>query len=43
MEGVITTWNPAAERMYGYSGAEAVGRPPDRRRMGRIQSLPDPG
>lgn len=25
-EGIITIWNPAAERLYGYSEAEAVGR-----------------
>ena len=36
LEGVITSWTPAAERMFGYSAAEAVGRhitliiPPDR-------------
>jgi len=24
--GIVTTWNPAAERMYGYSAEEAVGR-----------------
>jgi PAS domain S-box-containing protein len=35
-DGVITSWNSGAERMYGYSAAEAVGRavsflaPPDR-------------
>ena len=26
-EGIITSWNRAAERMYGYSTAEAVGQP----------------
>jgi PAS domain S-box-containing protein len=36
LEGVITSWNAGAERQYGYSAAEAVGRsisliiPPDR-------------
>jgi len=27
LDGIITSWNPAAERMYGYSSADIVGKP----------------
>lgn len=27
IEGVITSWNPAAARMYGYSSEEIIGQP----------------
>jgi PAS domain S-box-containing protein len=27
LEGIITTWNPGAERLFGYSAQEAVGKP----------------
>ncbi len=27
LDGLVTSWNPAAERMYGYSAEEVVGKP----------------
>ncbi len=29
LEGIITSWNPASERVFGYTAAEAVGKPID--------------
>ncbi|HEX6456859.1 MAG TPA: SpoIIE family protein phosphatase [Solirubrobacterales bacterium] len=37
LDGIVTTWNPAAVRLYGYTAEEAIGRhvsfivPPDRK------------
>jgi PAS domain S-box-containing protein len=43
LDGIITDWNPAAERLYGYSSAEVIGQPltvlapPDR--AGEVREL----
>jgi PAS domain S-box-containing protein len=42
LEAIVTSWNPAAERLYGYTSEEALGRhisfiiPPDRRDEERL-------
>src|SRR5512145_1366660 len=27
LDGIITSWNPGAERIFGYAAAEAIGQP----------------
>ena len=45
LDGTVLTWNPGAERMYGYAAGEMIGRsisalvPADRRPEDRIDPL----
>src|ERR1035438_1480926 len=43
LDGIVTSWNPAAERMYGYSSEEMLGQSIDRLspdgRTGEIEAL----
>ena len=43
LDGLITSWNAAAERMYGYSSAEVIGKPAEfltpKDRAGEIKAV----
>jgi len=45
LDGIISTWNPAAERMYGYGSAEIIGKSVDllspADRAGEVEVLMD--
>ncbi len=41
LEGTILTWNAAAERLFGYRAAEAIGRPIAMIIPGEVQSIVD--
>lgn len=41
IDGVITTWNPAATRLYGYAAEEAIGQPISLIAPDRVDELRD--